>query len=567
MASAPPVTLLTLEHAGRVWRYSSRPLSVANGSESYLYRGGIAPMDVHREAPVTGVAEPQSMAVELLVDDDLSAIASQQHLPSEIRAEIATIIPGQEWGQRDRYLQGMVDVQRAGARGQPLRLQVLGADPGLLPYIHPGPTHAISDDTWGTLPWGYDSAHEGKSYPQVFGEAGYIWAGASRANIPAVPVYSVALSTVAPFIRYTPWGDITSWAGYAAWPPATGDYGLVAGGYMFPGVTGNPGIVRAWHNDGATPPDNINAKIWYVKDQLGQVCTVLRPVGAFAAGGGFSPGREYYATIQAPCCGGVRYDYRDGLRGAGSIIRSALEQTARRVDWRRTSPALPLLDTYELGGLWDAPQDPWEWLCSEVFPLLPCAWIPGPNGLYPVIWRLDAHQGNCDIRLTDGLNCSSEGSPTYDDEPGQILHSLDYARSIYNGTWKRRATWHGRATREPAHESMSLHLRRAQLRFGGQLGHRHDGDQVVKTASMVYLDRTADKILGWQARLRSQPPMRLRVTGDGLFHRGALSRARPGMATLFNSSRHSMANRVAHVRRAGLLGGVRYADLIFLPSL
>ena len=55
-----PVVLLTLTHAGRTWRHSSRPVDVLDGSTWRHYRGGMAPLDVYEEAPLTGIADPQS---------------------------------------------------------------------------------------------------------------------------------------------------------------------------------------------------------------------------------------------------------------------------------------------------------------------------------------------------------------------------------------------------------------------------------------------------------------------------------------------------------------------------
>jgi hypothetical protein len=53
---------------------------------------------------------------------------------------------------------------------------------------------------------------------------------------------------------------------------------------------------------------------------------------------------------------------------------------------------------------------------------------------------------------------------------------------------------------------------------------------------------------------------------DGLHHRERVARLEPGMAVSLNSSRYSIENRVAHVRRAGWLGGVCYADLVILSE-
>ena len=87
-----PVVLVTIEHAGRLWRLSSRPLDVVDGDGvSHLYRGGLAPLDVYAEAIPFGESSPQSQTFEALISVDVAALVSEHHLTSEARAEVATI--------------------------------------------------------------------------------------------------------------------------------------------------------------------------------------------------------------------------------------------------------------------------------------------------------------------------------------------------------------------------------------------------------------------------------------------------------------------------------------------
>ena len=80
-------------------------------------------------------------------------------------------------------------------------------------------------------------------------------------------------------------------------------------------------------------------------------------------------------------------------------------------------------------------------------------------------------------------------------------------------------------------------------------------------SDLIYRDDTALAWLAWTIRLHCQPWRVVRVTSSW---RSALARAEPGMVASLTSSRHSLSSQVAHVRRAGWLGSVCYADLVIL---
>ena len=563
------VVLLTLTYAGRTWRHSSRPVDILDGSTWRHYRGGLAPMGLFEEAPLTGVAEVQSQSVEILTDSDLAELVSQGHSLSEITAEIAEWTSG-DFGMRTRKLSGTAEVESGGRLGQPLRLRVVGDDPAGRPGLWPPLGQTICADTWsntGTVIRSYDEADEGTVYPQVVGAPGRIWAGAAFANVGAIPCYAVSVNAAGPdpwegWVHYTPWGSVRGWI--TPLTPPAGSYGLLSAGMMYPGPPGvHQGEVYITCDDGTIPPDWVVGELYYAYDALSQVVTLVRLPAASAVWGSITAGRRYYACITPPCSGITRPDYQGGLVGAGSIIRWAMEQTSITVDWRRTLPAFAQLDLYELGGFWDQSCSPWEWVAENVLPLLPCTWIPGPDGLYPVVWRLDATASTANARLIDGVTCCIEGEPK--EEGADEIRSrwtLDYANGLMAGsTWRRRAVWHGITDRATARESSAVHLRRAQLRRGSARGAQAFAAEEVLTSDLVWSDRAADRILSWRSLLYSGPRKVYHVLGDEE-HLGGLH---PGMVVALTSTRYSLTSQVVHVRRAGRLGALCYADLVRLP--
>jgi hypothetical protein len=560
------VVLLTLTYAGRTWRHSSRPVDILEGTTWRHYRGGLAPMDIFEEAPLTGVAEAQSQTVEVLTDSDMADLVSQGHDLSELTAEIALWTSG-DFALRDRRLSGAAEVASGGRLGQPLRLRVVADDPTHAPGIWPPPTQQISADTWcntGSVIRSYDAADEGRTYPQVLGAPGLIWAGSATANGAALPCYPVSLSasgTWAGLMRYTPWGSVEQWGGFG---PRQGTFGLLSAGMMYPGPAGvHQGEVYITCDTGSTPIWKI-AWLYYAYDALGQVVTLAKIQNPISDWGSITSGRSYYACIAPPCSGIARPDYQGGVTGAGSIIRWALEQTPITVDWRRTIPALAQLDLYELGGFWDQSCSAWQWVAENVLPLLPCSWIPGPDGLYPVVWRLDATAATADARLIDGQTCCIDGEPKIEGaDEIRSRWTLDYANGLFaGGTWRARAVWHGQVERASTRESSSLHLRRAQIRWGSARGAQALATEEALTSDLVWSARTADRILSWRSLIYSGTRTVYHVLGDE-DHIGWLH---PGMVVALTSTRYSLSSRVAHVRRAGKLGALCYADLVILPE-
>ena len=578
MASLPSIALVTLEYAGKTWRMSSRPVSLTDWQgKTRLYRGGLSPVDIYQEGGQPSVNEPQSQTFEVLPDASIAELTADGHLPSEMRAEIAEIDEGEtDLEKRRVLLSGIATIESDGFEGKPLRLQVTADDPAEAYGAWPHSEASATDDTLGVVGVLRREAEDGNNYPTVFGQAGYAIVGGAPASVGAVPVIPILLDYADGWaILNSPWGRVDA-AGGGWWTtPAPGNrlgYAVIAEGWMYPGPAGSPqrgqvtGLYRAAGSSIWTPT---TCDIIYMRDSLGRIVTLARAATWIKINAGppvtLNDDYEYSVAISPPCEGGVSEKYDRGLTGAGQIVRFALAKSSVRVDWRRTSPALAVLDRTPLAGYWNEQCEPWQWLVDNVFPLLPCSWVAGPHGVYPVIWRMDATPYDCDARLTDGLDCTIQGAIEHEGDPLSAL-TLDYAHAFYGGKYRRRTMWHGKPTRAGTRENTTLHLRRAQQRYGSRRGAEFLTREDATNTDMVYDDRGADRILAWKSRYHSQPMQVLRVIGDGLHHREHLAKLEPGMAVSLTSDRYSLSSRVAYVRRAGKLGGVRYADLVILSG-
>ena len=564
----PPIVMVTLEHAGRIWRMSSEPVSVTDDDGvSHLYRGGLSPMDVFSEAIPFGESSLQSQTFEVLLDDDVALLTSEQHLTSEATAEIAQYVRGSLFSARDVRLSGRVKIEADGFLGKPIRMTVTADDPASGPASYPPADAKAWNDTCGTPGLFMRQAEDGRPYPTVFGQAGTVVEGGTVASVTAVPVIPVLFER-AQLVRQTPWGLVDQWW---IWPGLTTPlpYGIVSQGWLYPGPTGsaNQGIVKGFAiaSGSTVVPAATDCTLVHAYDLLGRKVTLVDGLVTWDTVN-LDEDFSYYVAISPPCSGIARMDYQGGLTGAGQIIRWALELASTRVDWRRAGPALAALDRYELAGFWDQPMDPWQWLVDNVLPLLPCSWVAGPRGIYPVLWRLDATQYNADARpLIDGLNCTIDGPVAYDGDP-MSAHTLDFAKALFTSTFRRSARWHGQPTTDTTRESGCLHLRRAQQRYGSRVGAEFKALERIENTDLVYSDRTADRVIGWWSVSGSEPQRPFRIVGDGLYHRSHVSQLEPGMSVPVTSDRYSLSSRVAHVVRAGRLGGVCYADLVILSQ-
>ena len=66
---------------------------------------------------------------------------------------------------------------------------------------------------------------------------------------------------------------------------------------------------------------------------------------------------------------------RDGgtLTRAGDVLEAFLAMSTLPVDWGRVAAARPYLDPFLLCGCVVEGVTPWEWITSNVLPLLPCS--------------------------------------------------------------------------------------------------------------------------------------------------------------------------------------------------
>lgn len=540
LLTVKPRVLFTLSYAGRTWRIADRTCDPEdNNGNAYHYVGGLPSLDLFEEAPLFEVGEPTKIDIEIMPPSDLAALLSEHHVTSQMTGEVALWKPGDSWNCREIMVSGEVRISDIGMEAQPAKLSVTGYDPADDVSVYPSEGMVISDDTWATNGRNYDANDEGKPYPVPFGKAGVIRKAAANANVAAVPAYVINANTGAWtwYVRIPP--------GSPAPVPVTSNYYLIAGELI------GQDYVTIWEDaTGATATHYV----YWATDDNGHDVSLARDVAA-----PFAPaiGQVYYSTFHL---GAVNGSKNEMVTGAGDLIRYALERTSIRVDWRRAGPALAALNTFKLAGYWDQPSAPWAWLQDNVFPLVPCSWIPGPFGVYPIVWRWWADSSHATAHFLDGINCAIEGPIDLDGAENIVTSAgMDFAYGKRAGAWRHRRVW--QAAGVAVNESESLYGRRAELLNAG----KPTRDELSES-DMIYSVQTANLSLAWRSMAYSQPMQVIRITAPGIGPSDRLAHLSAGDVVSITSARHNLTNRVAHVRKAGWVGAACYADLVLFTE-
>lgn len=98
----------------------------------------------------------------------------------------------------------------------------------------------------------------------------------------------------------------------------------------------------------------------------------------------------WYDRTRSDEGGGMVGDDGEVVRGAGDVLTYLLRQTGLPVDAGRCAAAASLLNGYKIDTAIDARVAVWEWLQSNLLPILPVSIATGAAGLYLVVWRYDA---------------------------------------------------------------------------------------------------------------------------------------------------------------------------------
>jgi len=164
-----------------------------------------------------------------------------------------------------------------------------------------------------------------------------------------------------------------------------------------------------------------------------------------------SPDDELYVGFRddATYGGGLKYRGDRLLRGAGDVLDYMLSRHySGQVDAARVAAAQAYLNQWKIDAWIEEPVNVWDWLESEVLPLLPVEMRESPDGVYPAIIRYDVTGSDSRGSLIGGENAVRDSVVSYT--------SSDVINEVIVKYRPVRDTWQGQRTVTAQAEQVSI---------------------------------------------------------------------------------------------------------------
>lgn len=452
------VWLLSIEWAGRTWRFASQAVSVpwAAAGETFLYSLGLFADDIE-QAVALGASEPEYPTVSLVVewpsDQPIHVIAERGETLAGARGELSLWIEGGDYTDRHVIVAGVVLQPEYGEAGEPVVFTLDGTPTQSAGSVIDAGKR-ITVDTWANSL----TADHGRPYPVIHGEPGVLDDGTT---VPAVPLRPVTFTG------------------------SDNDYLVFA-------EPAEVGSARLWYIDDATDPDTGDSTSPYalgtVVDSIGQQAGLVDVSGE---------------TTTTPIRTSATYwlSFDDGPANdrytAGALIRWALERSAGvTVDWARVREAEARLSRYIMGGYVDSDTEPLAWLADAVLPLVPVSMFAGPRGIYPIVWEWNNLRTAPVVESIDVQRDQVDrvGRIAYESRIGDIRNEfrIKYALNARHDTYTREHIHKPQTAGDDPDQSSSYAATVSALRYG-------PGRVSVIEAPMVYRRTTASAAASWMA--------------------------------------------------------------------
>lgn len=457
------VWLVTIETPGAPLRLASRDAHIADATTgtTYIYRPGVASVSAAPAMGDAAEAPPElSIPVTLLDVDGYAALASQGHRLPLARAEVAVWVDGTDWSRRVVVGVGQVQNPEWGIVGEPIRFMVaakLWEDPSLIPAA----TARIDGETWPHVETLLPDTL-GSVYPIVIGKPGIVST--------MVDASGMVSATRGVWAEHNPT--------YSDSPNCDGIKCIIAGHHVQIGENGTFGG-RVYTRDSAGQ-NEARMRVRNGYDGRGQPIawipwwsewTVSAPDDQFEYDAGttyqYSPAdtdaaatygigddtanNAYvtedqevpYLTWLDDIDGGGGLEWRgELLRNACDVIEWVCSFTGQNIDSAAFASLKPALAAYKIDTVIEGSGDnertsPWEWLKSNVLPMLPITLAIGPRGIYPVLWRWGAGAADATVWLNADIDAqiSAEGGIRVETSGIRNRFTAKYARSIATGQY------------------------------------------------------------------------------------------------------------------------------------
>lgn len=216
------------------------------------------------------------------------------------------------------------------------------------------------------------------------------------------------------------------------------------------------------------------------------------------------------ATMSGGVAGSGGLQRREGgtLTGAGDLLEYLLRRSTVPCDWGRVIAAKPFLNRFSLAGIIAEPVSPFDFITSNLSPILPMSIVNGPYGLYPVPWRYDAALRDVVERIDADIDPSIEldGPVAYDGSIKDVVNDFSLSYALRQRTGEMQAVAHLSADRDEDDPlaAENVYCRQSQLMYGKR--------STTMESTVIYDPATAQLVLGFLARAKCFPTRTLTYT-------------------------------------------------------
>lgn len=508
------VCLVTVSFAGREWLFSTAPVEVTSrdGTETRHFHGGLQTPEIEETlAGIAEVSEPLSVACEVDWPGDLALLQARGHDLASAEAEVALYTTG-AWEDRQVMVRGSCRKPAYGALGEPVVFSVEANtydDGALLPPS----TARVTPTTYPSAP---DEA-ELLYYPIPIGSPGaYTSQDGTSGTTSGSPALVVARSGADATKLLIALGEVEA-TSVLIFDSTTSE--------SFSVTTEEDGLgrlVSVVDLSGASTIDVTEDEFW---------------VG-WNNGGGI-----------------LKRDRSGPIELGGDLLEWAFEQSTLQVDRGRMAAAKPLLNRYKFADFIETQTSPWDWVKLRLLPVLPMTLVVGPDGVYPLVWRLDAtaEESLEHVVVRPGITRVAPVRAYWDERDLRNELRFEYSFRQKKERPKRVLTYAGNANTAADEQRGNLI---AELSF-----RRHGTRAKTFKLENVYDDATIGKIAADQLRLRG---LAHRVTVYQVGPR--LARLAPGSLVLWSDAELSIERQLAVIERRRWLPVGAQLRVLFLED-
>jgi len=461
--------LLTIEYAGRTWRWSTRPVEIrTEAGEALPYDGGLPELEFEDTIELLSESpELRSISVTVVWPEDVAALIEAGYDLAAATGELALWVEGTVHERRLVLVSGALVEPEYGADGEEVSFSLeepLSEDRGLIPEA----TAVVCATTMGG--WAaargyvggtYDEEAEGLAYPVPFGEPGvYTDSTGATVTMGATPALLIcALGGFATDVL------ISAYRVKATTVTIVDENGAME---VFPALYATDGLGRV---------------VAYCHIQA--AVTIDTTLTTFAV-----------AWTNGP---GIIGEDGQGIVDAGALILWLLARSTVPIDRGRCAVAAELLRGYVVAGYIDEPIAPTTWLVENLTSLYPITMASSEGGLYPAILRVDVRAEDCVDHLVAGPGIVRVSQVIYDRGRRDVVNAetLSWGWSSLADAYLRASRVSGSAASDPdAYQTPYAEISR--LRYGEMPGEIIESDVIGDVGPAL-------QALLWRARVYGFP--------------------------------------------------------------